>query len=399
MQTVLFVVPELLPVPPTEGGAVEHWVHEVSQRLADMGLRVAVISRPAEQMQGEPKIAYLGVPWTRAARLLLKIKQSCSRRNPLRSLAKGANVLGYALGVRRLVRLLKADIVYVHNDPMLALLIGKRAGQRLVLHMHNDHLSATLLKPILSRVLEQTDQVLCVSEHIRHSACDASPKHALKLATVLNATDPDFFKHYAVDEARQPWRRNNGAAGAFHFLYVGRLTEDKGVHVLIEAFTAVHQRFPQVRLVIAGSSFFADAPSTDYQRRLAIQAAALTDAIEFTGFVPHDRLRYLYSGADAVVVPSIWQEPFGLVVIEAMSSQTCVIATRVGGIPEVVRHEETGLLIAPDDAHALVSAMTRVLLDPDLRQRLARAARHDVLQRFSYQRLSNDIATSLTQQN
>ncbi|MDO8776961.1 MAG: glycosyltransferase family 4 protein [Burkholderiaceae bacterium] len=393
----MFIVPELLPVPPTEGGAVEHWVHEVSQKLADLGLRVAVISRPAHDMDGQPKIAYLGVPWTRVARLLLKIKQTCSRRNPLRSFAKVANVLGYALGVRRLVRLLNPDIIYVHNDPLLVLLIRKHAGQRLVLHMHNDHLAALLLTPILNAVLEKTDQVLCVSEHIRRSACDAAPKHALKLATVLNATDPDFFKHYPNDEASQPGRRNHGDAEAFHFLYVGRLTQDKGAHVLIDAFTTVQSRFPQARLVITGSSFFADAPSTDYQRRLAMQAVALTDAIVFTGFVPHDRLRYLYSDADAVVVPSIWQEPFGLVVIEAMSSETCVIATRVGGIPEVISHEETGLLVDPNDAQALVTAMTRVLLDAELRKRLASAARQDVLRRFSYQRLSNDIATSLTQ--
>jgi glycosyltransferase involved in cell wall biosynthesis len=78
-----------------------------------------------------------------------------------------------------------------------------------------------------------------------------------------------------------------------------------------------------------------------------------------------------------------------------MASETCVLATRVGGIPEVLTDEVTGLLIEPRDSLALAHAMTRVLLDPTLRQGLATAARQDVLRRFSYQRLATELADTL----
>lgn len=390
MTSILFIVPELLPVPPTEGGAVEHWVHEVSQRMAHAGHDVAVISRPAATA-GDPNIAYIGVPWTRLGRWWLKLKQTRARRNPLRNLAKLANVLGYAMGVRRAMRDVEADIVYVHNDPLLAWLLPIREGQKLVQHMHNDHLSVVALRPLLGNLLSRTDLVLCVSDFIRDRARKAFPAHAARMQTMLNATDTALFRPYPEAAARQAPKPAAGMTPTFHFLYVGRLTADKGVHVLIDAFARVHHAYPHTRLLIAGSSFFANAPLTDYQRQLALQAAPLAHAIVFSGFVPHAQLRFMYADADTVVVPSTWQEPFGLVALEAMSSQSCVIASAVGGMPELVTHERTGLLVPPDDAAALAEAMARVVQDPALRHRLALAGRHEALTRFSYTGLASEL--------
>jgi len=417
MPSIVFVVPELLPVPPSEGGAVEHWVHEVSQRLARAGFAVSVVSRPSADA-GAADVAYIGVPWSRAGRWWLALKQAVHRRNPLRSLAKLVNVLGYAVAVRRALRDVDADLLYVHNDPLLALLLGRRPGRKLVLHMHNDHLSVAALRPLLARLMARTELVLCVSDYIRDRACGALPAHASKMQTVLNATDPDLFRPdleaVAVAATRAcpppPVEGQQSAPGAASvsatepvaaapsapsFLYVGRLTEDKGVHVLIAAFARVHATHPDSRLIVAGSSFYAHAPRTDYERRLAAQAAPLAHAIAFSGFVPHAQLRFLYASADVVVVPSIWQEPFGLVALEAMSSQACVVASAVGGLPELVAHERTGLLVPADDAAALADAMARLLADAVLRQRLGRAARADVVRRFSYTRLAGELTEKL----
>lgn len=390
MPSILFIVPELLPVPPTEGGAVEHWVHEVSQRMARIGYDVSVISRPAAAA-GDPNITYIGVPWTRLGRWWLKLKQTSARHSPLRNLAKLANVLGYAVGVRKAMREVEADIVYVHNDPLLAWLLPVREGRKLVQHMHNDHLRVGALKPLLGHLLSRTDLVLCVSDHIRDLARQAFPAHAAKMQTVLNATDTTLFCPYTESARPHGPAPAANTAPTFHFLYVGRLTADKGVHVLIDAFARVHHAFPHTRLLIAGSSFFANAPLTDYQRQLARQAVPLAHAIVFSGFVPHAQLRFMYADADAVVVPSTWQEPFGLVALEAMSSQSCVIASAVGGMPELVSHERTGLLVPPADAAALAEAMVRVVQDPALRQRLAFAARGEALTRFSYTRLASEL--------
>jgi len=93
--------------------------------------------------------------------------------------------------------------------------------------------------------------------------------------------------------------------------------------------------------------------------------------VVFTGFVHHDELNYIYNLAGISVVPSVWQEPFGLINLEAMAAGCAVIASRVGGIPEIVVHDKTGLLVDPSNANALRDQMIFLLEHPDQRERLA----------------------------
>ena len=167
---------------------------------------------------------------------------------------------------------------------------------------------------------------------------------------------------------------------------------------LVEELGTVRERTPSAagaRLVIAGSSFFAAAPVTAYERTLRAQAAPLGDAVVFTGFLPPREVARLYAGAAAVVVPSVWAEPSGLVVIEAMSCAACVIASRVGGIPELIDDGRTGLLVPAEGIAALAQALCRVAADAPLRQRLGRAARDSVLARHTWAHVARSVARHL----
>lgn len=395
MKTAAVIAPEMLPVPPVKGGAVEHWIHEVTQRLERLGLRPIVVSRPA----GEATSRAVGAPdaveiaWTATERFLAALKDRSSRGNPLRHLAKAALVVSYALGVRRQLAGVRTDLLYVHNDPLIAWLVAFGRPEPLVLHMHNDHLSLAALKPLNRWAVRRSTRILCVSDYIRTRVCTSFPDHGHKVFTVANGTDADFFDSPAPARQELGARAaHNGDATALNVMYVGRLTPDKGVHVLIEAFAVLLRRCPGARLTIVGSSFFADAPRTGYEAGLAASAAAMSDTIEFTGFVPHAQLKHLYAKADVVVVPSVWQEPSGLVVLEAMSARTCVIASRVGGIPELIADGETGLLVPPGDPQALAAAMEQLVGNPALRERLSNSARQAVLRHFTYDRLAGDVA-------
>jgi spore coat protein SA len=396
MKTAFVIAPEMLPVPPVKGGAVEHWIHEVSQQLGQMGLRVLVASRPAgTAATGSLNVIPIEVAWTAMGRRLAAFKSHCGRRNPLRPLAKIALVLSYALGVRRRLARVRTDILYAHNDPLIAWLVAVGRPEPLVLHMHNDHLSRPALKPVSHLALRRSVRVLCVSAFIAQRVADRFPAHAHKVFAIANATDPSCFGNALFARPRPAAAMTEGEPAPFSILYVGRLTQDKGVHVLIDAFALTLRQFPGARLTIAGSSFFADAPRTAYEVGLAARAATWAHAIEFTGFVPHERLRFLYAQADVVVVPSVWQEPSGLVVLEAMASRTCVVASRVGGIPELIADGQTGLLVPPGDPPALAAALAILLTDPALRARLSASARQAVLERFTYDRLARDVAENL----
>jgi len=391
--SIAIVVPELLPVPPVQGGAVEHWVDEASRRMVASGRRLAIVSRPAGVAAGSG-IEYIGIPWTKIERFFNRIKERVTWKNPLRYLAKIQNVYSYGQRVAKVVR--DFDVVYLHNEPNILLFLSKRPGQKIVLHMHNDHLSMRLFRPFYRRALAKVDRVICVSDYIRRQAVSHFPEYADKFCVVFNATVPDVFKPYGEEAVRQLEGVVNIEQGKKYLLYVGRLTPVKGVHVLIEAFCEIYRNMSDVRLIITGSSFFGGAAKTAYEQQLVNLAEPVNDAIVFTGYLPHEKLKYLYSAVDMVIFPSTWQEPFGLVMLEAMSSGTCLICSNVGGIPEVMENGVTGILVEPDNSELLATAVRMTLSDTSMLKEMEFNARQKVISGYTWERLVLELEQILS---
>lgn len=392
LTTIAIVVPEMLPVPPVKGGAVEHWVNEVTNRLDLERFAITIISRPSG-VNGNPNIRYVGIPWTRLEQACYWLKERVSWRNPLRYLAKLQNVLSYALRVSKQVQ--AADILIVHNEPNLLLLMRKPKHQQWILHMHNDHLNHALFKWCYRHVLRKVDEVICVSAYIQQTAIRSFPEYAIKFNVLYNATDVEIFKPYGEQADVSVQALLNLPKATPFILYVGRLTQDKGVDVLIQAFHHVLNVHPQAKLVIAGSSFFEGAAKTAYQQSLQKLAAHIADHIVFTGFIPHQQLKYLYAAAHTVVLPSVWQDPCPLVVLESMASGTCIVASKVGGVPEVIEHGVTGILVNPNQADELAAAIIDLLHHPLKAQQMAKAARAKVESAYAWEHLVNHLEQRL----
>lgn len=389
MTHLTIVLPELLPVPPVQGGAVEHWVHEVTKRYPQDGTKITIVSRPAG-VEGEPGIAYLGVPWTRTESMFSRLKHGARRGSLLRAAAKVQNVIGYGRRAARLVG--GSDVVCVENDPNLVFFLRKARDQKIILHMHNDHLISRTMRRLYSRVLGKTHLVLCVSNYIRSRAAEMYPEHAAKFRLLMNGTDTDFF--HPADGQRSPELQHllEGRNAGRFIAFVGRVVEDKGVHVLLEAFAQIAPRFPDLTLLVVGSSFFGGAATTDYQRRMAKQAEPLRDRILFTGFLGQDLVRQIYCASELVIVPSIWNDPCPLVVLEAMSCGTAVIASDVGGIPEMIVNADVGTLVPPGSADRLAAAIAENLDDAAGLKQRGSAARDYVLAHHSWGRVVKELA-------
>ncbi len=162
---------------------------------------------------------------------------------------------------------------------------------------------------------------------------------------------------------------------------VCRLTRQKGVPYLLEAFAAITTSFPHTVLLVAG-----DGPDRQMlDRRIA--DLELQERVRFLGWRP-DSDRIL-SALDLLVAPSLW-EGFGLVVLEAMAHGIPVLASAVGAIPEIVVDGETGLLVPPADSAALRAGLERLLKDPELRTRLGAAGAERARSQFSLNRMIDD---------
>lgn len=154
-----------------------------------------------------------------------------------------------------------------------------------------------------------------------------------------------------------------------------RLTlPDKGVDFLLTALGRLQQPF---RAVIAGSG-----PAEDWLKAKA-RAEHLGERVHFAGWLGPGAIETLYERARVVVCPSVWNEPFGLVGLEAMAHAKPVVAFRVGGIPDWLAHEETGLMVERKDVAALAAAIDRLLADEDLCARFGRAGRVALARDFS----------------
>lgn len=191
-----------------------------------------------------------------------------------------------------------------------------------------------------------------------------------RLARLLTAAGiPDARVHVIPSGVRSALfdaakTRDRPEPSAPHALFLGRLHRQKGVDLLLRAFTEV----PCGTLDLAG-----DGPERAQLEQLAAELG-LTDRVRFLGFVPHDSVPDLLHEADVLVLPSEYEE-LGTAIVEAMYSGLPVVATRTGGVPELVAHGVNGLLVPPSDAIALAGALRRMLADRDLARRFGERGR------------------------
>lgn len=192
--------------------------------------------------------------------------------------------------------------------------------------------------------------------------------------------------HYGLDELPPAWGPNPAVelpAGSRVLLAIGRLVDQKGLETAVAALPAVLERQPAARLLVLGEG--------PLRGHLAGQAASLGvgDALLLPGRAG-DVAAWLRA-ADVLVHPARW-EGFGLVLLEAMLAELPVVATQVSAIPEIVADGETGFLVPPGDATALADAVSRVLADDTLAERLGRAGRRRAEDRFGVERMARETA-------
>ena len=262
------------------------------------------------------------------------------------------------------------DVVHVHHlwaapSRMAAVAAGLRRASVAV----TDHgLLGPRARPLASRLV---DRFLTVS---RYSA-EVLGTDPARTTVVYGGVDP---RRLSPD----PARARSGV------LFVGRLTPHKGVDRLLEALPS-----GAVLTLVGTSGHDPDPPESGYPERLRRLAAAAGE-VRFLGAVADDELVDLYRSAAVLVLPSVdvtcygkpirISELLGLSVLEAMACGTPVIASRLGGLREVVRHGETGFLVEPGDVVGLRATLEQLLASPSLARELGDNARQLAVERFTW---------------
>jgi spore coat protein SA len=311
--------------------------------------------------------------------------------------------LEYILPVALDIRRKGIEIVHIHNFTQFAPILRAIHPQaKIVLHMNCEWLSQ-LDEGWVMRRMRSTDLVLGSSSYIVEKVRQRLPQYAQICQTVYNGVDTDLFNTTSEDAEPPP------DSSEQRVLFVGRVSPEKGVHVLIQAFQRVVESFPQAHLDIVGPvgalplefivglsddpkvAGLADLYHEEYGvllQRLA--SGPLADRVHFWGGMPQEMIRKHYQATNVLVNPS-FSESFGMSLVEAMASYKPVIAARVGGMVEVVDEGKTGLLVESGDVEGLAQAICRLLAEPERAKAIGTAGRQRVLDHFSWAQISSSL--------
>lgn len=224
-------------------------------------------------------------------------------------------------------------------------------------------------------------RIIVCSQFMKSEVIRLFNSPADKVDVIFNGVDPAKFEFEWDDKEKMPLRRTLALDSEKIIIYVGRFVREKGIHVLLNAASAVLSEEPNAKFLIVGGG---------HREKLEnyVEWAGLQNKVLFTGFMANRALHMLYRVADVAVFPSLY-EPFGIVALEGMASMTPVVSSDAGGLKEVVLHDETGTLSFANDSGSLAWAILKVLNDPDRAKKLSVAARKRLDEDFNWSSLAD----------
>ncbi|MBD3244261.1 MAG: glycosyltransferase [Chitinivibrionales bacterium] len=393
--------------PPAESGSLSIWTHQVARQLARE--HDVVVVSPARRLfgdcpQDDENVRYWFAPryvnalGNRVARVAWQARVQPANRTLDPLFAYDGYDRGYAWTAARMLRSFDPDVVHTHNFSQFVPVVKQTLPRaRVLLHMHCDWLAQLDCRRIAERIAH-ADGIIGVSDAVSDAIRERFPEFASKVATVYNGV--------ALPESVPP----TTVEGEPLVLWIGRISPEKGVHVLLDAFIRVARKQPRARLVLVGAEgrvppqFLVDISSDPRVRALRQFYAGgsytehlrsrippdLQSRVQFAGPVAYSRMDEWLRKASVLVNASL-SESFCMPVAEAMSWGVPVVATRVGGVPEVVGDGAGGILVAPDDPAALAEALIAILGDPDKARRLGGAGRERARSLFAWERVGKEL--------
>lgn len=398
-----------------QGSSIWIQTFEVMRALAD---------RPVEFLVYAPRFAdqpafetYGGIQYrrfsTRLDEVLTKpfnlLEKFCGYPRPKRPFyTSRLHHLSYISQIAKDLRKREVDIVTIFNFSQFAPVIrAYNPDIHIILHMTCDWLSQLDQKMIDQR-LAKVDLVLGCSNHVINQVQSKFPHHAHISRTLYNGVSLEEFAQ------ANGGSQDDHASQDKRLLFVGRISPEKGIHTLLNAFEIVIQQVPDVKLDIVGSpgsapfefmALVSDDPlvkdlsrfyqgslkRSNYITQLQKQLTPNTRSrVNFAGSFPHHEVIKYYQQADILINPSL-TEAFGISLVEAMVSKIPVVVTRVGGMQEIVKEGITGLIVEPDNPDELANAIISLLKSDSLSKSMGEAGYNHAVNLFTWQHISDQL--------
>jgi 1,4-alpha-glucan branching enzyme len=363
--------------PKTVGGLARH-VNDLSRALARIGENIHVITCPVEGADDYQLVG--GVHVHRVSSLELTSADFMEWVEQLNKamVKKAADLMNRET----------FDIIHAHDwlvqDAAIQLSLDSRLPLTATIHateygrnrgIHND--IQRRIYNLEARLVKSADAVICCSNYMVQEITRLFGVTRKKLFLIPNGVDP---ANLGIPRQLVPGEKEP-CPGVKTILFIGRLVPEKGVQVLLEAFSLLLPQLPDLKLLVGGTG-----PYLNYLKTRS-EEIGLTGKIEFMGFLDEEQRNYHLKQADVAVFPSLY-EPFGIVALEAMAAQIPVIVSDTGGLSEVVTHGIDGYKAPPGRPDILAYYIREVLSNPGLARDLTRRAWKKVLTVYDWQNIA-----------
>ena len=254
----------------------------------------------------------------------------------------------------------KKQLIETHNRPYLIEKIAKNSNYPIILFLHNDpqEMNGSKLVKDRKKLLEKCEVIFCVSEYIKIKFLEGILINKEKVHVLYNGVDRHLKKF--------PIKKKE-------ILFVGRLVLEKGVDLYVDVVENIAKKFPDWTFDLIGSFRLGENKNKDaFANHLINKFTKISNQTKFHGFKNQVFVQEKMKTASIIVIPSVWKEPFGLVAAEAMSNGIAVIASDIGGIPEIVKGN--GVLIKDINKKKLEYALVDLISNSDKRTKLQRKA-------------------------
>jgi glycosyltransferase involved in cell wall biosynthesis len=363
--------------PPDSGGGIGTYSANLAESLVARGNSVFVL---ADWREGLPERE------TRNGVTVIRVKRSYL---PLVESYLPGVAASYVVSnrLRELDREVDLDVIEFPNWEAPGLVYTKLPKRKPVVARAHTPFFETLTIDKTGQTPSWADRVVCWQEQVACLGADA-----LVASTRFHANMIE--RHYGLpagtirilplglDIATLQTSISPRSPGPFRVLYVSRLEKRKGTQTLLDAVPSVLQSHPDTEFYFVGSDRKHADGGTTHEEYFRAKYPQCVNNVKFLGVVSAEDLTKWYQSADLFVVPSVY-ESFGLIYIEAMAAGLAVVGGRGGGIPEVIADGETGFLTEPNDVADVVRRVNQLIADGELRERMAKAGRARVEQRFS----------------
>lgn len=343
MEKVAIITSGFLPVPASKGGAVENLiVNLLKENEKNKKLYFEVISVFDEDAYNASlnykysnfKFIKVAKSATLIDKILFFIAKKILRKTNSQSYRYIFQRLYYLNKCSELLKENDYDKVLLENHPTQYLALKwkknyKKYYGRYYYHCHNEFPGSYGCK----KIIKNTKKIICVSEFIANSVSKMMNLSQEKFVVLKNCIDIDRFSKENSNKKKLELRTKYNIKDTDKvLLFTGRITYEKGVKELLEALKIV--KYKNYKLLILGSALNELKAKTKYQEQVERSVEIISNKVIFTGFIKYEEINKFYDIADIAILPSIWDDPAPLTVIESLASGLPIITTDSGGIPE-----------------------------------------------------------------